>query len=499
MANIAKLPDGIAIIGNPQLSGRYGPPDRGLVSLNVSGSKEPSAVLMVEPSTTLVAVTDSGKVTVAFSDLDPLTVPYVNRFISPSGLVVIKDWRTGQYRTKVRAKGPRHPSRRVAKAAKAATPVAATTHTAPKVQEGPKMATGAVITVSGETEYRSSIPGMLSLPKVTLKGAGRGNTDVGGIILPTEDFESLEDAWHLAQDGKPAAVLLTGPAGTAKTMLVRAFAAYLGVPYLKIDAGAVRTADDWAGAFRQDPNTKTWAHRWSPLAMALREGKPCIIHVDELTRTETPAALNAFMGLLDETGTLLVPDANAVLTMPKGILVVATANIGPEFVGTLPLDGAVRQRFPYGVRMTNPSEAVESKLLRSRTGITEEVAVALTRMANQQRQHRDDAQQYPSGAIISTRILLSIAERIAKRHTEPRKAVMATLKAQFDPGDDAALSVVIDAHFPKKPVPSAQTASTAANIVAERHWFAGTILCTAVLSDGAPCGRVVQDPIHFGN
>jgi MoxR-like ATPase len=494
MANIAKLPDGYAVIadqpvGSPRPYGPHLVAERDM--------EDRASLYKAADGTSLALLRSDGKVTVGLDRLDPITVPYVNRFLAGTGKVIIKDWRTGNYRTKVRRGGPK--AAKVAKVAKA-TPVAApTTHTAPPKVEQPKMAAGAVITVSGDTEYRSNIPGMVLLPKVTLKGAGRGHTDVGGIVLPTEDFETLEDAWHLAQDGDPAAVLLTGAAGTAKTMLVRAFAAYVGVPYLKIDAGAVRTADDWAGAFRQDPNTKTWAHRWSPLAMALREGKPCIIHVDELTRTETPAALNAFMGLLDETGTLLVPDANDVLTMPKGILVVATANIGPEFVGTLPLDGAVQQRFPYGVRMTNPTESVESKLLVKRTGISDEVAVALVGMANQQRQHRDDAQQYPSGAIISTRILLSIAKRIAKRNTEPRKAVVATLRAQFGPGDDAALSVCIDAFFPKKAVFTAPTATADATIVAERHWFMGSVvLCQKVLTDGAPCSRVLADPIHFG-
>ena len=122
-------------------------------------------------------------------------------------------------------------------------------------------------------------------------------------------------------------------------------------------------------------------------------------------------------------------------------------------------------------------------------------------MANQQRQHRDDAQQYPSGAIISTRILLSIAKRIAKRNTEPRKAVIATLRAQFEPGDDAALSVVIDSFFPKKAVPVAPTPAVGATIVAERHWYMGPqgSTCEKVMSDGAQCSRVLADPVHFGN
>jgi MoxR-like ATPase len=492
MANIAKLPDGFAVITDLPVGKAvaYGP------HLTVEHDLEGRASLYKNDGTSLSLLRSEGKVTVGFDRLDPITVPYVNRFLAGTGSVVIKDWRTGNYRLKTRKGGPK--VRRVSSA-----PVAEPKHTAPKVQESePKLVShGAVITVSGDVERQSSIPGMLYPTKVTLKGAGRGNTDVGGIVLPTAQFTVLEDAWHIAQQGKPAAVLLTGAAGTAKTMLVRAFAAYLGVGYLKVDAGAVRTADDWAGAFRQDPNTKTWAHRWSPLAQALREGKPCIIHIDELTRTETPAALNAFMGLLDETGTLLVPDANAVLTMPKGILVVATANIGPEFVGTLPLDGAVRQRFPYGVRMTNPTEAVESTLLRKRTGITDEVAVALVRMANQQRQHRDDAQQYPSGAIISTRILLSIAERIAVRNADPREAVISTLQAQFDPGDDAALSVVIDAFFPKVKPMAPPVEAGPATIVTERHWFVGNTggACQKVLSDGTPCGNLLESAVHFGN
>jgi MoxR-like ATPase len=503
MANIAKLPDGLAVIGAyvEGVAAPYGP------HLTVERDLADRASLYeTAGGKSLALLRSDGKFAVRLTELNPITVPYVNRFLAGTGVVVIKDWRSvteanpeGSYRLKSRKGGPKV---RQAVAA-TAQPKAAVAAAAPSQHTAePKHAAGAVITVSGDVERQSSIPGMVYLPKVALKGAGRGNTDCGGIVIPTAQFTVLEDAWHIAQKGKPAAVLLTGPAGTAKTMLVRAFAAYLGVGYLKIDAGAVRTADDWAGAFRQDPNTKTWAHRWSPLALALREGKPCVIHVDELTRTETPAALNAFMGLLDETGTLLVPDANAVLTMPKGILVVATANIGPEFVGTLPLDGAVRQRFPYGVRMATPSEAVESKLLTRRTGISDEVAVALVRMANQQRQHRDDAQQYPSGAIVSTRILLSIAERIAERNADPREAVISTLQAQFDPGDDAALSVVIDAFFPKvAPKVATPDQSGPATIVAERHWFMGPVgtTCEKVLTDGASCSRVLTDPIHFGN
>lgn len=508
MANIRQLPDGFAILANPQLTGRYGPKDRHLMTADVVGSAN-TAVSLIHipvgaPANVLATVRLDGTADIAFGDLDALTVPYVNRFIIPTGMVVIKDWRTGNYRTKVRTGGaPKSKHTATADFAKA-TPFVAPTVLEEDEEEAPQAA--AVITVSAESHSAlANIPGVEFLPKGTLKGAGRGYTDVNGIIIETEGFEVLSDAWGLAQDGKPAAVLLTGPAGTAKTMLVRSFAGYLGIPYLKVDAGAIRTADDWAGAFRQDANTKTWAHRWSPFAQALRAGAPCIVHIDELTRTESPAALNALMGLLDETGTLLVPDANAVLRMPKGILVVATANIGPEFVGTLPIDGAVRQRFPYGYRMAPPPEANEVALLVRRTKVTKDIATRLVRMAHQQRLHRDDAQLYPSGAVISTRVLLSIAERIGSRNADPRSAVISTLHAQFDPGDDAALSVCIDSQFPKgwKPGKPGETVGEGNPIVTERHYWVNPTgagpegPCEWTFSDGSRCGNPSGNPVHI--
>jgi len=486
MANIAKLPDGYAILANPSLTGRYGPEDRNLMAATSAG---PSVVL-VENGATVLATVSQTSFDVSFESLDALTVPYVNRFLAGTGSVVIKDWRTGKYRTKVR--GTKSRKARFA----TATPVAL-----PPVQQP-----AAVITVSAESRHKLAASPAVEVPtKSALKGAGRGYTDVGGIIIETVGFETLADAWRIANDGTPdpAAVLLTGPAGTAKTQLVRAFAGHLGVPYLKVDAGAIRTADDWSGSLSQDPATKTWAHRWSPFAQVLRAGEPCIVHIDELTRTDTPAALNALMGLLDETGTLLVPDANTVLRMPKGILVVATANIGPEFVGTLPLDGAIRQRFPYGIRMAPPTESNEAKLLVRRMGVTDDVALRLVRMANGQRKDRDNAQMYPSGAVISTRVLLSIAKRIGTG-ADPRSAVISTLHAQFDPGDDAALSVVIDSQFPKTYRPGAEAPGqvSEAVIFAEKHYFVaglgvGNIACQWTYSDGNKCGHVANSVAHI--
>jgi MoxR-like ATPase len=519
MANLAKLPSGQYLIATKVASGSFGSAVAyGPQRLNVTVATSPLghvAVLRDSAQQELAKVTDRGTIWVTLKALTPLTVPYVNLFLAGTGRTVIKNWRTDAYRIKV-AKNTNPVGAPEAQPSPAAQHTAAVSDETEERENEAAMVTsspsgegkGAVITISGEERNAlSGIPGIRFYERKPLKGAGRGYTNVDGVLLRNEHLSVLNAAWNLRQQGKPAATLITGPAGTAKTMLVRAFAASLGVPYLKVDAGAVRTADDWAGTFRQDPSTKTWAHRWSPFAQVLRTGAPCIIHIDELTRTESPAALNAFMGLLDETGTLLVPDANAVLTMPKGILVVATANIGPEFVGTLPLDGAVRQRFPYGIRMAPPAEASEAKLLSDRTGIDNDTATRLVRMAVEQRKHRDDAQLYPSGAIISTRVLLSIAELIGNENVPVRDAVISTLEAQFDPGDDAALSVLVDSQFPKgwKPGQTEAQPTVDATIITEKHYFSGRyrlnangdVACDWMLTDGSQCNTNQNSPIHL--
>jgi MoxR-like ATPase len=462
---------------------------------------KPLASVRVQPDGTGLLVLRDGKA------ITTLSVPYVNAFVEGTGQFVIKDWRspkesptyvlralklTGTVKTiKVPATTAKAVKANATKVVKA-QPVMAEAMTTITVSNAPTAAA---------TSSLRGIPGIKFLPKAKVRGAGRGFTQVGSTIIPTESYKTLLDAWALRQNGGIANVLITGPAGTAKTMLVEDFAASLGMPYLKVDGGAIRTADDWAGAFRQDPQTKVWAHRWSPFAQALRTGEPMIIHVDELTRTESPQALNALLGLFDQTGTLLVPDANAVLSMPKGILVIATANIGPEFVGTLPIDGAVRQRFPDGIRMEYPPKAIEEGLLVARHGIDLGVSQGLVRMAASQRKDRDNAQMYPSGGIISTRILLYIAERIAVGNRTPREVIKSVLSGQFEPGDDAAISVCVDAQFPKSGVlPSATAEGGDTTIIADRHYFAtitGGAACEYSFPNGELCERDEANPIHI--
>lgn len=433
MPNIPALPSGLDLAKAEQLRGDYGD--------HATWSRDGSIASLVYGGSIVASVSVDGYFSVDLPNLDSTVVPYVNAFLDGTSQRVERYWRTKAYR--------------LIGGTKASAPAVVRPTIQQRVEQVETLVTvpeqgGGVPVERVVLHDESAIPGV-EVPeavKTTRVKGQKGWVRVGDIVVPETDVQTLRDAWTIRQSGVPASVLITGPAGTAKTALVRAFAASMGVPFLKVDGGAIRTADDWAGAFRQDPNTKTWQHRWSPFARVLQRGEPCIVLIDEINRPESPQALNALLGLLDWTGSLLVPDANAVLTMPPGVLVIATANIGPEFVGTLPLDGAVRQRFPYGIRLDYPIEAVEVDLVSTMTGVAPESAERLVTLASLQRMNREDAQQYPSGAVISTRVVLDIARRIAVSGTPDRDAVISTLRAQFDPGDEAALSILIDTQYP---------------------------------------------------
>lgn len=519
MANIPRLSPGLALIANVKRPGAR--PYGSYCSATVVPGD--FAVIADNSGTKLAIIQASAPVSVELAQLNPVVLPYVNRFLTGTGVAVIKDWRTGKYRLKtVKAAKVRQNASAVSRSVVATVEVQPSAdiiaNVAAEIASQPKAAT---ITIAPRSEpsapvvatVTDPIPGMVYPKGIApkLKGAGRGWTNVDGVVVPTTGLETLNTALALRKKGKLGSVLITGPAGTAKTTLVGSFAATVGLPMLTVDCSEVRTTDDWSSKLWQDPNTKTWSYRWTPFARALRAGQPCIILLDELTRTESPAALNSLLGLLGPTGRLLVSGSDVVLTIPDGVLVVATANIGPEFVGTLPLDGAVRQRFRFGIRMGMPTEALEAKLLVDVAGIDRAVADSLVRMAVQQRLHRNDPEQYPSGGLISPRVLIGIAETMAEGHMTDRDAVWSVLTAQFDPEDEKALSIIVDANFPKKPEPTAPVEPTPATITmadgsqyattpSDRHWFSdgGVGSTTCWRKNPTVCGLPEANPIHFG-
>lgn len=406
------------------------------------------------------AVAGKPRVKADLRRIDGDTVTPVNALLSPYGKVKMY-WRTKEYRwhpvdgaasapVGTPAAAPAAPAAPIAPPTVASPVAAANLAPAAVVQPRPAVtirvnaAGGAGVTVATERTWEGK-------RQPVVKRATKTYSQVGDVLLPHQDVETLEIAWTLRQAGRPAGVLITGPAGTAKTRLAQEFAFTKNVPFLKVDGAAIQTAADWYGQFIQDPNG-VWVWEWTDFALAILRGDPMVILIDEINRPENERALNGLMGLADWTATYKPVGAPQALHLPPGILLMATLNEGVEYVGTVEVDAAVRDRFAWGVRMDYSVEVVEARILMSQApGLDKETAKRLVRVAASQRAKRDDDTLFPSHNVLSTRTLIEIANAIVLTKCEPTVAIWAAVRGRFIREDEAAMSVLIEAQFGATP------------------------------------------------
>src|SRR6188472_1560430 len=158
--------------------------------------------------------------------IDGDTVTPVNALLSPYGKVKMY-WRTKEYRWHAVDGAATAPVGKPAATAPAPVAPVAATPVAPVAPVNPALAPAAVVqprpTVSihvnagGGSGVIVATERTYSGRQPTVKRATKTYSQVGDVLLPHQDVETLEIAWTLRQAGRPAGVLITGPAGTAKT------------------------------------------------------------------------------------------------------------------------------------------------------------------------------------------------------------------------------------------------------------------------------------------
>jgi hypothetical protein len=218
-------------------------------------------------------------------------------------------------------------------------------------------------------------------------------TKGSGIITPRGTDRKLDIIWKMHNAGKRQVISLIGPAGVGKTSLAYDLAARHGVPIAKIDGAGAVTFADWVGstgATERNGATVT-AYRPSGFIQACRAdgpmaGIPRIILLDEVNRSESSAANNALIPVLDHTGSLYVADYGRSIPLDPAVMYVMTANMGGSYTGTVSLDQALIDRVTHWVDMVYPTPVAESKLVQDRTGLNETDANSLVAAANQIRQ-----------------------------------------------------------------------------------------------------------------
>jgi nitric oxide reductase NorQ protein len=209
----------------------------------------------------------------------------------------------------------------------------------------------------------------------------------------------------MADRGEIINVKVLGPAGVGKTTLGWEFAASRKKPCFEVHWGMYQEPSEVWGKDRLSMEQGTF-YEQARYVDAL-ETPGCVIINDEPNRCP-PEVLNANFGLWDWRRAAWVHDLRRTVKVAPGVVFFACMNLGAEYIGTNPMDKAIKERFGRTIVLTWPPQDVESQILQRRTGVSKEVADKLSRFAR-------DIRRDPKITVRpSTRQLLVAAEDVVE-------------------------------------------------------------------------------------
>lgn len=189
----------------------------------------------------------------------------------------------------------------------------------------------------------------MGLPAIaTAAELGRAvEEQVGRVIVGKADQTRLLTVALLAGGH----VLVDDVPGVAKTLLVRTFAAALGLSFARLQCTADLLPADVTGSLVFDQRAGDFAFRPGPVFAN-------VVLADEVNRA-TPRTQSAFLEAMEERG---VTVDGRTHPLPDPFLVLATQN-PVELKGTFPLPEAQLDRFLLRLRMGYPSREEETAML----------------------------------------------------------------------------------------------------------------------------------------
>ena len=141
-------------------------------------------------------------------------------------------------------------------------------------------------------------------------------------------------------------IMMTGPAGSGKTMAAKALVEALNRPFFYFNLGA--TQDPRASLIGNTHFSKADGTYFNESAFVKAIKTPySVVLLDELSRSH-PEAWNILMTVLDQGQRYLRLDEavdSPIVKVAEGVTFIATANIGNEFTSTRVLDRALIDRF----------------------------------------------------------------------------------------------------------------------------------------------------------
>lgn len=205
--------------------------------------------------------------------------------------------------------------------------------------------------------------------------------------------------------------LLTGPAGSGKTELVRRACEKMNVPCYVFDMGSMYDpVSELLGTPRPDSGGK-FVFDYSRFSQVIQ--KPGVVLLDELSRAQ-PSVNNILLPCLDSRRKLNVENAYSnglrEIDVHPECVFFATANVGDQYTGTKELDRALVDRFDI-MEMSYLSEDKEIEVLKKVWKISNSEARTIVTVAQTIRSMKARGEIETS---ISTRETLRAAKLVSR-------------------------------------------------------------------------------------
>ncbi|MGV1099351.1 AAA family ATPase [Thiovibrio sp. JS02] len=228
-----------------------------------------------------------------------------------------------------------------------------------------------------------------------------------------EQGEELAIARAAYRNGLP--ILLKGPTGCGKTRFMQRLAWELRRPLITVSCHDDLSTSDLVGRYLIKGGEAVWAD--GPLTKAVRNGAIC--YLDEIVeaRKDTTVVIHP---LADDRRELPIEKLGELLTAPPEFMMAISYNPGYQSV-LKDLKQSTRQRF-VSLEFRYPPSDLEAAIVKEESGLDQESAERLVRLAGMTRSLKDSGLQ--EGA--STRLLIH-AGKLIKSGIDERTACRATI------------------------------------------------------------------------
>ncbi len=215
-------------------------------------------------------------------------------------------------------------------------------------------------------------------------------TDEAPYLESADEVSLFEAAWRAKLP-----VILQGPTGCGKSRFVSAMAKRLGRPLITVACHEDLSASDLLGRHLIVGDETVWCD--GPLTTGVRHG--AIVYLDEVVeaRNDTLVVIHP---LTDHRRVLPLERLGCQLGAPEDFMLVVSYNPGYQSVRK-EMKPSTRQRFAT-IEFDYPSKEIESEIIQSESGVSEDVAAALVEIGGRVR----ELKQRGLDEGVSTRLLV---------------------------------------------------------------------------------------------